>query len=261
MFRVLLYYPKLNSLCNTHICRIKQPNHELLDPEDEGTAIIRNIRTFSETRGRKICSPKHQKKTDNPLNGFIFKTRIKPTYRNDQHHHTCSVCYDSGCRQRVAACGADRGTQTQTHVGTNRIPALAYHVCQPLQPSLLTTHTAVPHNTNTITLFTQRHLYQTNVVTVLVKHRHQKPAVALKLNSARTNDVTPANAFNISNFAPISGYIRLKFYNVTHDFNIACFLDTAHTTTKCTTHSAIAMIYPSRITAACSASRIQPTSC
>jgi len=34
----------------------------LLGPEDEGTAILRNIRTFSETRGRKICSPKHRKR-------------------------------------------------------------------------------------------------------------------------------------------------------------------------------------------------------
>ena len=144
------------------------------------------------------------------------------------------------------------------HVSMNRIPALAYHVCRSLQPSVLTTQTAVPHNTRTITLFTQRHLYQTNVLTVLVKHRHQKPAVALTINSARTNDVTPANAFNISNFTPTSGHIRttygLKLYNVTHDFNIACSLDTVHKTTKCTTHSAIAMIYPSRINAAFSAS-------
>jgi hypothetical protein len=148
--------------------------------------------------------------------------------------HAVFACYDSGCRQRVAACGADRGTQNTNHpnVGTNRIPALAYHVCQSLQPSVLTTHTAMPHNTNTITLFTQRHLlvYQTNVLTVLDKHLNQKPAVVLTLNLARGNDVTPANVLNINTFAPISGYIRtncgphVKVCHVTHDFNTACSL-------------------------------------
>jgi hypothetical protein len=130
---------------------------------------------------------------------------------------------------------------------------------------VLTTHTAMPHNTSIFTLFTQRHLYQTNVLTVLVKHLNQKPAVALTLNLARSNDVTPADVFNISNVTPDSGYIRtnygLKVCNVTHDFNIACSLDTVHTTTKCTAHSPVAIIYPSRITAACTPTRIQPTSC
>jgi len=101
------------------------------------------------------------------------------------------------------------------------------------------------------------------VLTVLVKHRNQKPAGALTLNFARTNDVTAANVFNKSNFTPISGCIRthycLKLCNVTHDFNIAHSLDTVHTTS--TAQCPIAMIYPSRISAACSPSSIQPTSC
>ena len=63
----------------------------------------------------------------------------------------------------------------------------------------------------------------------------------------------PSAAIYVQNYG-------LKFYPVTHDFNIACSPGTVDTTTKCTTHPAIAMIYPSRIAAACSPpSRIHPT--
>ena len=113
---VVHYCSKWNSLCNTHICRIKQPNHQLLDPEDEGTAILRNIRTFSETSGKKNMQSNASKKTDNLIHWMdlcLKQRKSRSTETTNTITHTVFACYDSGCRQRVAACGDDRGTQTQ----------------------------------------------------------------------------------------------------------------------------------------------------
>jgi hypothetical protein len=95
---------------------------------------------------------------------------------------------------------------------------------------VLTTHTAVPH----------KYHYSVHIATftsisnkrVNCSRQTSQPKTCSR-SVAPSNDVTPANVFSISNFTPISRYIRtncgLKFYKVTHDLNIACSLDTVHT--------------------------------